>query len=144
MYKRQELLSFRPISEIDEFKKEIEQGANPRDIKFKLAQELVARFHSDADDQKAQDNFIARFQKGAMPDEMPELEFSSQSGFLPIANLLKQANLTKSTSDALRMIKQGAVKIDGERVNDAKLEIPAGQTAVFQVGKRKFAKVTVV
>ena len=144
MWRYFELLSFRPISEIDEFKKEIEQGANPRDIKFKLAQELVARFHSDADAQKAQDNFIARFQKGAMPDEMPELEFSSQSGFLPIANLLKQANLTKSTSDALRMIKQGAVKIDGERVNDAKLEIPAGQTAVFQVGKRKFAKVTVV
>ena len=144
MWRYFELLSFRPISEIDEFKKEIEQGANPRDIKFKLAQELVARFYFDADAQKAQDNFIARFQKGVMPDEMPELELSSQSGFLPIANLLKQANLTKSTSDALRMIKQGAVKIDGERVNDAKLEIPAGQTAVFQVGKRKFAKVTVV
>jgi tyrosyl-tRNA synthetase len=144
MWRYFELLSFRPISEIGEFRKEIDQGANPRDIKFKLAQELVARFHSDIDAQKAQDNFIARFQKGIMPDEMPELEVSSQNGFLPIANLLKQADLTKSTSDAMRMIKQGAVKIDGERVNDAKLEIPVGQTAVFQVGKRKFAKVTVV
>jgi tyrosyl-tRNA synthetase len=144
MWRYFELLSFRPISEIGEFRKEIDQGANPRDIKFKLAQELVARFHSDIDAQKAQDNFIARFQKGIMPDEMPELEVSSQNGFLPIANLLKQADLTKSTSDAMRMIKQGAVKIDGERVNDAKLEIPVGQTAVFQVGKRKFAKETVV
>lgn len=144
MWRYFELLSFRPILEIDGFKKEVQQGANPRDIKFKLAQEIVARFHSESDAQKAQENFIARFQKGAMPDEMPEIELPSQDGLLPIANLLKQANLTKSTSDAMRMIKQGAVKIDGERVSDAKLEITAGQTAVFQVGKRKFAKVTVI
>ena len=144
MWRYFELLSFRPISEIEAFKKDMQQGANPRDIKFKLAQEIVARFHSETDAQKAQDNFIARFQKGAMPDEMPEVELSSNNGFLPIANLLKLANLTKSTSDAMRMIKQGAVKIDGEKVSDAKMEISAGQSAVFQVGKRKFAKVTVV
>lgn len=144
MWRYFELLSFRPISEIEDLKKDMQQGANPRDIKFKLAREIVARFHSESDAQKAQENFIARFQKGAMPDEMPEIELSSQDGLLPIANLLKQANLTKSTSDAMRMIKQGAVKIDGEKVSDAKLEISAGQSAVFQVGKRKFAKVTVV
>ena len=144
MWRYFELLSFRPISEIEGFKKEVQQGANPRDIKFKLAQEIVARFHSESDARKAKENFIARFQKGAMPDEMPEIELPSQDGSLPIANLLKQANLTKSTSDAMRMIKQGAVKINGERVGDAKLEISAGQTAVFQVGKRKYAKVTIV
>ena len=87
---------------------------------------------------------MARFQQGVMPDEMPEIELRSQGGAMPIANLLKDAELTNSTSDALRMIKQGAVKIDGEKVSDSKLEITSGRSAVYQVGKRKFAKVTVV
>ncbi|WP_455200117.1 tyrosine--tRNA ligase, partial [Kaarinaea lacus] len=95
MWRYFELLSFRPVSDIEEFQKNVQHGANPRDIKFILAQEIVARFHSESDAHKAQDNFIARFQKGAMPDEMPEVKLSSQDGLLPIANLLKQANLTK-------------------------------------------------
>ena len=143
MWRYFELLSFRPLSEIEAFKKESAQGANPRDIKFKLADEIVSRFHGDTAGNKAQKNFIARFQQGVIPDEMPELELPSQNGVLPIANLLKQASLTNSTSDALRMIKQGAVKIDGQKISDGKLEIKQGTCAVYQVGKRKFAKVTI-
>ncbi|MCI0505549.1 MAG: tyrosine--tRNA ligase [Gammaproteobacteria bacterium] len=144
MWRYYELLSFRPLNEIERYKKEVQQGANPRDVKFKLAQEIVARFHSENAANQALENFIARFQKGSMPDEMPAVELASENGVLPIANVLKQANLTKSTSEALRMIKQGAVKIDGERIEDDKLELSAGYTAVFQVGKRKFAKVTII
>ena len=143
MWRYFELLSFRPMEEIDSFKRKIADGANPRDIKFELAKEIVARFHTGDAAQAAQKAFIDRFQKGAMPEDMPNIELTSINGVLPIANLLKQASLTKSTSDALRMIKQGAVKIDGDKVQDAKLEVSAGQTAVYQVGKRKFAKVTV-
>jgi len=143
MWRYFELLSFRPLEEIREFKANVEKGANPRDIKFHLASELVARFYDPNDADKAQQSFIARFQKGTMPEEMPELELQSQGGVLAIANLLKEANLTSSTSDALRMIKQGAVKMDGEKIVDSKLEIAAGSNAVYQVGKRKFARVKV-
>ena len=128
----------------NQFKKDIEKGGNPRDIKFKLAEEIIERFHDKAAAETARENFIARFQKGAMPDEMPELEIKAPDGKLPIGNLLKEATLVKSTSDALRMIKQGAVKIDGERIDDNKLEIPSGEVHVFQVGKRKYARVTLV
>jgi tyrosyl-tRNA synthetase len=142
MWRYFELLSFRPLSEIETFKTEIEQGKNPRDIKFLLGEEIVARFHSPADGTQARENFIARFQKGAMPDDIPEKELEAQDGKLAIANLLQQAGLTQSTSEAMRMIKQGAVKIDGEKVSDNKLEIVTGSTHIFQVGKRRFAKVT--
>lgn len=144
MWRYFELLSFRPESEINQFKKDTEQGENPRDIKFKLAEEIIERFHDKAAAETARENFIARFQKGAMPDEMPELEIKAPDGKLPIRNLLKEAALVKSTSDALRMIKQGAVKIDGERINDNKLEIPSGEVHVFQVGKRRYARVTLI
>jgi len=144
MWRYFELLSFRPLPEIEQFKSDVAAGANPRDIKFHLGKEIVARFHNQAAADKAQQNFIERFQKGALPEEMPELELNSQGGALPIANLLKEAQLTNSTSDALRMIKQGAVKMDGERVVDSKLEIASGSSAVYQVGKRKFAKVKVI
>lgn len=144
MWRYFELLSFLPMPEIDQFKSDVAAGANPRDIKFHLGKEIVARFHDKAAADKAQQNFIERFQKGAMPDEMPELQLNSQGGALPIANLLKEAQLTNSTSDALRMIKQGAVKMDGEKIVDSKLEIAAGSSAVYQVGKRKFAKVKVI
>ncbi|HEY5602379.1 MAG TPA: tyrosine--tRNA ligase [Gammaproteobacteria bacterium] len=144
MWRYYELLSFRALGDIEGFKKDVQQGANPRDVKFKLAQELVARFHNESAAKSALDNFIARFQKGALPDEMPVVKLAAEQGVLPIANVLKQADLTKSTSEALRMIKQGAVKMDGERVSDDKLELAVGHTAVFQVGKRKFAKVTIV
>ncbi|VAX09173.1 Tyrosyl-tRNA synthetase [hydrothermal vent metagenome] len=143
MWRYFELLSFRPITEIEGFKKKMEDGLNPRDIKFLLGEEIVARFHSQADATAARENFIARFQKGAMPDDIPEKTLHAKDGSLAIANLLKQAGLTQSTSEALRMIKQGAVKIDGERINDSKLEIAAGTNHIYQVGKRRFARVGV-
>jgi tyrosyl-tRNA synthetase len=143
MWRYIELLSFRPLGEIEQLRLDIQQGANPRDIKFQLGQELVARFHDSKSAEAAQASFIARFQKGAMPDEMPELTLSAEGGAIKIANLLKQASLTGSTSDAFRMIKQGAVRIDGERITDKGLSIAAGNTHVFQVGKRRFARVTI-
>jgi tyrosyl-tRNA synthetase len=116
---------------------------NPRDVKFQLAAEIIARFHDQAAATKAQENFIARFQKGAMPDEMPEVELPAGDSGLAIANLLKDADLTSSTSESLRMIKQGAVKIDGVKVEDRGLVVLAGAEHVFQVGKRKFARVRI-
>jgi len=143
MWRYFELLSFRPMTEIEGFKKGMADGRNPRDIKFLLGEEIVARFHSQAAATAARENFIARFQKGAMPDDIPEKTLAAENGHLPIANLLKQAGLTQSTSDALRMIRQGAVKIDGERIEDSKLEIATGTSHVYQVGKRRFARVSV-
>jgi tyrosyl-tRNA synthetase len=138
MWSYYELLSFRPLGEIAQFKADVEGGANPRDVKILLAKEIIARFHSEADADAAEKEFINRFQKGAMPEEMPEFDFDAA---LPIGNLLKEAGLVSSTSDAMRMIRQGAVKIDGEKVEDTKL-VPAAGQAVYQVGKRKFARVT--
>ncbi|HDR1799363.1 tyrosine--tRNA ligase [Pasteurella multocida] len=134
-----DLLSFRPLTEITQLKQEVENGRNPRDIKVLLAKEIIARFHSEADAEAAEQEFINRFQKGAIPEDMPELTFEGEMG---LANLLKEAGLVASTSEANRMVQQGGVKIDGEKVEDAKLVIKAS-TAVYQVGKRKFARVTV-
>jgi len=142
MWRYFELLSFLPEEDIEKFKQDIEEGINPRDIKFILGEELVARFHSPEAATQARENFIARFQKGAMPDDIPEMELATVEGKLAIANLLKQANLVQSTSEAFRMIKQGAVKIDGEKVTDKGLELEAGTENIYQVGKRRFAKVT--
>jgi len=141
MWRYFELLSFLPEEDIEKFKQDIEEGINPRDIKFILGEELVARFHSEDEAVQARENFIARFQKGAMPDDIPELELATVDGKLAIANLLKEAKLTQSTSESLRMLKQGAVKIDGERVEDKALELMAGSEHIYQVGKRRFAKV---
>ncbi|MGF1732655.1 tyrosine--tRNA ligase [Photobacterium kasasachensis] len=138
MWNYYELLSFRPLEEIEQFKKDMANGKNPRDIKILLAKEIIARFHSEADADAAEQEFINRFQKGAMPDEMPEFEFDAG---IAIGNLLKEAGLVNSTSDAMRMIRQGAAKIDGDKIEDTKL-VPAASTAVYQVGKRKFARVT--
>ncbi|MGX2948589.1 tyrosine--tRNA ligase [Frederiksenia canicola] len=134
------LLSFRPLDEIAQFKADVANGKNPRDVKILLAKEIIARFHSEADADAAEQEFINRFQKGAMPDEMPEFTFEGEIG---LANLLKEAGLVASTSEAIRSVNQGGVKIDGEKVEDSKLVIQAGTTAVYQVGKRKFARVTV-
>ncbi|MEW7975315.1 MAG: tyrosine--tRNA ligase [Candidatus Thiodiazotropha endolucinida] len=142
MWRYFELLSFRPMPEIEEWKREIEQGANPRDVKIRLAEELVERFHSREQAVKAHEAFVARFQKGQMPDEMAEFDFTASNGGYPIANLLKDAELVKSTSEAMRMIKQGAVRIDGERVTDHTLTVAAGSTHVYQVGKRRFARIS--
>lgn len=134
------LLSFRPLDEIAQLKADVANGKNPRDVKILLAKEIIARFHSEADADAAEQEFINRFQKGAMPDEMPEFTFEGEIG---LANLLKEAGLVASTSEAIRSVNQGGVKIDGEKVEDSKLVIQAGSTAVYQVGKRKFARVTV-
>ncbi|MCG6886089.1 MAG: tyrosine--tRNA ligase [Proteobacteria bacterium] len=142
MWRYFELLSSRPLGEIAVFQQEIAAGKNPRDVKFLLGEEIVARFHSEAAARQAQQNFIARFQKGAMPDDMPEKILPAPAGKLPLANLLKEAGLTGSTSEALRMIRQGAARIDGEKVSDPQLEVAAGTTHVYQVGKRRFARVT--
>jgi len=145
MWRYFELLSFRPMSEIEDWRRAVAAGENPRDIKFRLAEELVTRFHDASAAQQAKDGFIARFQKGAMPQEMPHLELApKEGGTLPIANLLKDAELVKSTSEALRMIDQGAVRINGERIEDRTLSARSGTTQVYQVGKRRFARVTVL
>ena len=142
MWRYFEVLSFRSLDDIGKLRQAVSEGMNPRDAKFELGQEIVARFHSEAEAQSARQEFIARFQKGAMPDEIPDKALESQGGKLGIAHLLRGAGLVNSTSEAFRMIKQGAVKIDGERVEDRGLEIEAGTTHVYQVGKRKFARVT--
>ncbi|NRA69974.1 MAG: tyrosine--tRNA ligase [Gammaproteobacteria bacterium] len=142
MWRYYELLSFRPLSEIEGFKNDITAGTNPRDIKITLAKEIIARFHSEADAEKAHQDFINRFQKGAIPDDMPEHSLTREDGY-PIANLLKDIGLVSSTSEAMRMIKQGAVKIDSEKCSDNKQIIAVGFSGVVQVGKRKFARVTI-
>ncbi len=142
MWRYYELLSFRPTSEIQQFQEEVKAGRNPRDIKVALAQELVARFHSQAAAVEALADFEARFRQGALPDDMPELDIATENGQIGLAQLLKQANLTASTSEAMRMVGQGGVKIDGEKVEDKALLLKSGVTVVLQVGKRKFARVT--
>jgi tyrosyl-tRNA synthetase len=140
MWRWLELLSFRPMSEIDAKRKAVEAGANPRDIKVEFAQELVARFHTKADAEMAHRQFVERFRKGNMPDEIEIAEITVPDGGLPIANLLKEGGLVKSTSEALRMIKQGAVKIDGEKVSDPGLVVGSGVDQIYQVGKRRFLR----
>jgi tyrosyl-tRNA synthetase len=141
MWRYFELLSFRPMSEIDRFRQQIDQGLNPRDIKFLLGEELVARFHGDGPANTVRNNFIARFRQGALPDNIPEMMLETQNGSLGIAQILKAAGLVKSTSDAYRMIQQGAVRVDGEKIEDKNLQLAAGMKFVCQVGKRKFARV---
>jgi tyrosyl-tRNA synthetase len=143
MWRYFELLSFRPMDEIEGFKQEIGNGKNPRDIKFLLAEEIIARFHGNDEANAAREGFIAQFQRGAIPDDIPEVSLDGNDEGIPVANLLKDAGLVASTSDAHRMVKQGAVKKDGEKVADSKVKIEAGGPYVFQVGKRRFAKVTV-
>jgi tyrosyl-tRNA synthetase len=144
MWRYFELLSFRTMSEIEAWRAGVAKGDNPRDIKIRLAEELVERFHSREWAERAHQAFVARFQKGQIPDEMPELNLAAPDGGYPIANLLKDAGLVKSTSEAIRMIKQGAVRMDGERVVDQGLKLRAGETLVLQVGKRRFARVKLV
>lgn len=142
MWRYFELLSFRPMSEVEGFKSQVADGANPRDIKFLLAEEIVTRFHSEADATGAREAFIARFQKGAMPEDIPELELVLESGQRTLPQILKAAGLAKSTSEAARLVKQGGVRIDGEKVADGSLEIETGTTHIYQVGKRKFARIS--
>lgn len=141
MWRYFELLSFRPMAEIGQWAQACKDGANPRDYKVKLAQEIIARFHDEAAAIKALGNFEARFQRGAIPDDIDEVELKIAAQSHGVALILKEAGLTASTSEAIRMINQGAVKIDGEKVSDSKLEIAINTEHVYQVGKRKFAKI---
>lgn len=140
MWRYFDLLSFRSSQEIARLKREVADGANPRDIKVALALELVERFHSKRDAEKALEEFQARFQRGVMPDHMPEFSLTSS----PIPQVLKLAGLVSSTSEALRLIEAGGVRLDGEKVSDKGLVLQPGAVAILQVGKRKFAKVSMV
>ena len=143
MWRYFELLSFRPLGEIESLRQSMASGRNPRDIKFELATELVTRFHSAGEAGRAQQEFINRFQKGAVPDDIPEVSLSGPAEGLPVANALKEGGLVQSTSEAIRMIRQGAVKIDGERLEDVRHLLPTGSSSVVQVGKRRWAKIEI-
>jgi len=144
MWRYFELLSFRPMTEIERLRKQVEAGTNPRDVKFLLGEELVDRFHGAGAGARARENFIARFQKGALPDDISERAVQAGSAGIALPQLLKQADLVISTSEAMRMLKQGAVRIDGERVEDKGMLLVAGGSYIVQVGKRRVAKITLV
>jgi tyrosyl-tRNA synthetase len=144
MWRYFQLLSFRPEAQIAGFRDEVACGRNPRDIKVLLAKEIVARFHDVAAADAAQAEFEARFQRGVLPDDMPEVDVPAEEGACLLTRAMKTAGLTGSTSEAMRMIDQGAVRIDGERVSDKGLALPVGACVAVQVGKRKFARVRVV
>ena len=140
MWRWFELLSFRPINEINELKKEVKSGMNPRDTKILLAEEIIERFHSKEDAENAKNTFLDRFQKGAKPKEIETFSISLDDD-IAIGNLLKESGLVQSTSEAMRLVKQGAVKINDEKIDDPKLSIEKNQELLVQVGKRRFLKI---
>ena len=140
MWRWFELLSFRPINEVNELKKEVKSGMNPRDTKILLAEEIIERFHSKEDAENAKNTFLDRFQKGAKPKDIETLSISLDDD-IAIGNLLKESGLVKSTSEAMRLVKQGAVKINDEKIDDPKLSIEKNQELLVQVGKRRFLKI---
>ena len=144
MWRYFQLLSFKPMADIEKWRQACAEGANPRDYKVSLGQEIVARFHGAQAAVAALEVFEARFQKGALPEDMAEIQLPADASGLAIANVLKMAGLTDSTSEAMRMIKQGAVKVDGERIDDVKAIIPVASKHVYQVGKRKFARIEII
>ncbi len=144
MWRYIQLLSFEPLATVEGWKRRVAEGANPRDIKVGFAQEVVTRFHGQAAAADALAEFEARFQRGAMPDDMPAISLAGVGGALAVPQLLKLAGLVPSTSEALRQIAAGGVRLDGERIADKGASVPAGATVVAQVGKRKFARVTVL
>jgi tyrosyl-tRNA synthetase len=144
MWRYIELLSFESLDTIRQWKADVGNGANPRNIKVRFAQEIVARFHSKSAAEQALMDFEARFQKGAIPDDLPEISIQCQDGQLPLPQILKQAGLVASTSEAIRMIEQGGIKLDGEKISDKGLKLRSGSITVAQVGKRKFARITLV
>ncbi len=144
MWRYFELLSFKPMSEINAYRESIEkEGANPRDVKFELATEIIARFHNQSAADGARQDFIQRFQKGQLPDDIPEHLLDAGNGPWMIGAALKDAGLVSSTSEAMRMIKQGAVKVDGEKIENVKLELDLSEPLILQVGKRKVTKVSI-
>ena len=144
MWRYFELLSFRPLEQVEDFKQQVANGENPRNIKVLLAKEIIARFHDEEAADKAEQDFIQRFQKNAIPDDIKEVEVTVGDDGIAIGNALKEAGLVSSTSDAMRMIKQSAVKRDGEKITDTKLMCTKEDSGVYQVGKRKFAKIIFV
>ena len=144
MWRWFELLSFIPEKEIEVLKKQMEEGANPRDIKFLLAEELVDRFHSDGQGSKCKEAFLQRFQKGQIPEDISSLTVEIDGDSIPLPNLLKNSEMASSTSEAMRLIKQGGVKIDSVKVEDPKLEIQKSSEALYQVGKRKFLQIKII
>ncbi len=144
MWRYIELLSFESLDTIDLWKQEVEQGRNPRDIKVKFAKEVVSRFHSERDAETALTKFEARFKHGALPEDMPEKNLRAEGDGLPIAKILKQTGLTASTTEALRMVEQGGVKLNGGKISDKNLKVSRGETVVVQVGKRKFSRVKIL
>lgn len=141
MWRYFDLLSFRPLEEVSALRKRMESGDNPRDIKFLLGEELVSRFHGEGAGERAKNAFLERFQKGALPDDIEEFEFEVEPEGMGLAHVLLKAGLVASTSDAMRMVKQNAVKCDGEKVGNARALLPAGSNVVLQVGKRRIARV---
>jgi tyrosyl-tRNA synthetase len=141
MWRYFELLSFRPLAEIEGLRDRVAAGENPRDIKYELGIELVARFHDQASAEQAKESFVNRFRYNELPEDLPELVLECADGGLGIGHALQQAGLVASTSEAFRMIKQGAVRMDGERIEDRELELPVGASHVLQVGKRRVARV---
>jgi len=142
MWRWFDLLSFKTTDEIAELKADQTNGRNPRDIKIELAKELISRFHDEESADLAETNFINQFQKKNIPDDIEEASLLVSEGSIPLANLLKDCEMTSSTSEAIRMIKQGAVRIDEKKITDTKYKISSGTSAVYQVGKRKFKKIT--
>ena len=142
MWRWFDLLSFKTTDEIAELKADQTNGRNPRDIKIELAKELISRFHDEESANLAETNFINQFQKKNIPDDIEEVSLVLSDGSIPLANLLKDCEMTSSTSEAIRMIKQGAVRIDEKKITDTKYKISSGTSAVYQVGKRKFKKIT--
>ena len=142
MWRWFDLLSFKTTDEIKELKADQTNGRNPRDIKIELAKELISRFHDEESADLAETNFINQFQKKNIPDDIEEVSLVLSEGSIPLANLLKDCEMTSSTSEAIRMINQGAVRIDEQKITDTKYKISAGTSAVYQVGKRKFKKIT--
>ena len=144
MWRWFELLSFIPEKEIEVLKKQMEEGTNPRDIKFLLAEELVDRFHSDGQGSKCKEAFLQRFQKGQIPEDISSLTVEIDGDSIPLPNLLKNSEMVSSTSEAMRLIKQGGVKIDSVKIEDPKLEIQKSSEALYQVGKRKFLQIKII
>jgi tyrosyl-tRNA synthetase len=143
MWRYLELLSGHGLDILSAWRSEVAEGLNPRDVKFRMAAEQVDRFHGTGAGEKAKDAFIARFRDGETPEDMPEFEFTATSEGLPIPNVIKGAGLTSSTTEARRMLKQGAVKLDGERISDPDMKLCPGFTGVLQVGKRRFARISI-
>ena len=143
MWRYLELLSLHSQAELDELHAGVESGGNPRDVKIALAQELTARFHGEGDARRAAEDFSRRHRHGQAPDDMPEISIAGPDGGIPVGELVRRAGLAKTNAEAMRLISQGAVRLDGQRVSDRALMLPAGSTSVVQVGKRRFARVNI-